>query len=90
MHPVEHFDSEVLETASRLTRGPAHAFAIAKELLNRSAGMDGLDVHLDREIDELARAANGPEFAEGLRAFFEKRPADFIAHRPLPIARLDH
>ena len=61
-------------------------------------------MHLDREIDELARAANGPEFAEGLRAFFEKRPADFtagersrtadlaapIAHRPSPIASLDH
>ena len=34
-------------------------------------------VHLDREIDELSRAANGPEFAEGLRAFFEKRPPVF-------------
>ena len=37
--------------------------------------MDRLDAHLDRELQELTRVADGPEFAEGLAAFFEKRPA---------------
>ena len=82
VHPVDRFDEEVLDVARRLTLGPPQAFAIAKELLNQAAGMDRLDDHLDREIDELSRAANGPEFAEGLRAFFEKRaPAFSVTER---------
>lgn len=79
VHPVDTFDADVLTTAQRLTDGPPRAFAIAKELLNQAAGMDRLDDHLDREIDELSRAANGPEFAEGIRAFFEKRAPVFTA-----------
>jgi hypothetical protein len=39
--------------------------------------MDRLDVHLDRELDHLARIADGAEFAAGLDAFFAKHPADF-------------
>lgn len=77
VHAVEPFEDEVLRTALRLTQGPPHAYAVAKELLNQAAGMDRLDDHLDREIDQLSRAANGPEFAEGLRAFLEKRAPVF-------------
>jgi hypothetical protein len=40
--------------------------------------MARLDGHLDRELDELVRAADGPEVAEGLRAFFQKRAPDFL------------
>ncbi|MBS1820015.1 MAG: enoyl-CoA hydratase/isomerase family protein [Acidobacteria bacterium] len=76
---VEPFAAEVAAMAERLAQGPPRAFAIAKELMNQSAGMDRLDDHLDRELEELARAANGPEFAEGLLAFFEKRPPRFPA-----------
>jgi 2-(1,2-epoxy-1,2-dihydrophenyl)acetyl-CoA isomerase len=70
---VESFAARVDDTARRLADGPARAFAVAKELLNQSMGMDRLDAHLDRELQELARVADGPEFAEGLAAFFEKR-----------------
>jgi len=77
VHPQERFDAEVLEVAQRLAEGPRRAFAIAKELLNGAAGMDRLDEHLDRELDELTRIADGAEFAEGLEAFFAKRPANF-------------
>ena len=73
VHAVEPFDDEVMHAALRLTQGPPRAYAVAKELLNQAAGMDRLDDHLDRELEQLTRAANGPEFAEGLRAFFEKR-----------------
>jgi 2-(1,2-epoxy-1,2-dihydrophenyl)acetyl-CoA isomerase len=79
VYDVEEFDREVMAVAERLAAGPAHAFSVAKELLNQSAGMDRLEAHLDRELDELSRVADGPEFAEGLRAFFEKRPAAFSA-----------
>jgi len=71
------FEADVMAMAERLAAGPMHAFAVAKELLNQAAGMDRLDGHLDRELEELARVANGPEFAEGIAAFFEKRTPRF-------------
>ena len=71
------FEQETMALAARLADGPRRAFAVAKELLNQSAGMDQLDAHLDRELQELARVADGAEFAEGIAAFFEKRPPRF-------------
>ena len=41
--------------------------------------MDRLDAHLDAELAELARIADGPNFAEGLAAFLERRPPRFGA-----------
>jgi 2-(1,2-epoxy-1,2-dihydrophenyl)acetyl-CoA isomerase len=70
-------DSEALAVASELAEAPTAAVGVAKELLNQAAGMDRLDVHLDAELTELARIADGPNFKEGLRAFFEKRPPQF-------------
>jgi 2-(1,2-epoxy-1,2-dihydrophenyl)acetyl-CoA isomerase len=78
VHPADRFETEVMEIAARLADGPPRGLAIAKELLNSAAGMDRLDEHLDRELDELARIADGPEFAEGLSAFFAKRPPLFV------------
>jgi 2-(1,2-epoxy-1,2-dihydrophenyl)acetyl-CoA isomerase len=69
----EDFERQTLDMAQRLAAGPKRAFAIAKELLNQAAGIDRLDAHLDLELDELSRVADGPEFAEGLAAFFGKR-----------------
>ena len=74
---VEDFDAQVMAIAQRLALGPRRALAIAKELLNQSAGMDRLESHLDLELEELTRVADGPEFAEGLKAFFAKQPANF-------------
>jgi len=73
VYDVEVFDERVRELSARLADGPPHAYAVAKELLNQAAGIDRLDVHLDRELHELSRAADGPEFARGLEAFFAKR-----------------
>ncbi len=77
VYDVETFDAQVIALTERLADGPARAFAVAKELLNQAAGMDRLDDHLDRELQELTRVANGPEFAAGMAAFFEKRPPQF-------------
>jgi 2-(1,2-epoxy-1,2-dihydrophenyl)acetyl-CoA isomerase len=74
------FEEDVARIAAQLASGPTEAFGIAKELINSAAGMDRLDVHLDREIEQLARIADGDAFAEGLDAFFEKRAPEF----PLP------
>ena len=50
---------------------------MAKSLMSAAAGADRLSVHLDRELEELARIADGADFAEGLDAFFAKRPPAF-------------
>ena len=76
---VDVFEAETMALAARLADGPPRAFAAAKELLNQAAGMDQLDAHLDRELQELARVADGEEFAEGIAAFFDKRPPRFAA-----------
>ena len=75
--PNASFDSEALALAADLAALPTSAVAVTKSLLNRAAGMDRLDVHMDAELTELARIANGPNFAEGLAAFFEKRQPQF-------------
>jgi 2-(1,2-epoxy-1,2-dihydrophenyl)acetyl-CoA isomerase len=77
VHPTERFADEVAALAERLAAGPTRAFATTKTLVNAAAGLDRLDPHLDRELEELVRAADSPEFAAGLGAFFEKRPARF-------------
>jgi len=74
---VDDFDRDTMAMAARLAEGPGRAFAVAKELLNQSAGMDQLDAHLDRELQELSRVADGAEFAEGISAFFGKREPVF-------------
>ena len=71
------FDAEVDALAGRLASGPTAAMAAAKRLMNEAAGVDRLDHHLDRELDELGRVADGPDFAEGLTAFFEKSTPRF-------------
>ncbi|HEX9163394.1 MAG TPA: enoyl-CoA hydratase-related protein [Thermoanaerobaculia bacterium] len=75
--PIASFDAEVMTVAKQLAAGPTEALGIAKQLINQAAGMDRLDFHLDRELDQLARIANGSNFAEGLTAFFDKRTPEF-------------
>jgi 2-(1,2-epoxy-1,2-dihydrophenyl)acetyl-CoA isomerase len=77
VYPVERFDAEVLALATRLAEGPTRAYGVAKRLLNQAAGVDRLDYHLDQELEHLSRVADGADFAEGLDAFFAKRPPRF-------------
>jgi 2-(1,2-epoxy-1,2-dihydrophenyl)acetyl-CoA isomerase len=71
------YDDEVAGLARRLAEGPTASYAAAKRLMNESAGVDRLDVHLDRELEALIRAADGADFAEGIDAFFARRPPKF-------------
>ena len=77
--PTITFAAQVRHLARQLAEGPTEALGIAKELLNQAAGMDRLDFHLDRELENLARIANGSNFAEGIDAFLTKRQAQFGA-----------
>ena len=75
--PTEGFDARVRAEAQRLAEGPTTAFGVAKALLNRAAGLDRLEGHLEQELAELTRIADGEDFAAGIQGFFEKRPARF-------------
>ena len=75
--PDGSLDTEALRLARELAEAPTQAVGVAKGLLNQAAGMDRLDVHLDAELTELSRIADGPNFAEGLAAFFDKRKPEF-------------
>jgi 2-(1,2-epoxy-1,2-dihydrophenyl)acetyl-CoA isomerase len=77
VYPADRFEAEVRALARRLADGPTRAYGIAKGLLNQAAGVDRLDFHLDQELEHLARIADGRDFAEGLDAFFAKRPPRF-------------
>jgi 2-(1,2-epoxy-1,2-dihydrophenyl)acetyl-CoA isomerase len=75
--PIESFDADVMQVAQRLAAGPTEAYGIAKTLIHQAAGVDQLDYHLDEELRNLARIADRADFAEGIAAFFEKRPPEF-------------
>jgi 2-(1,2-epoxy-1,2-dihydrophenyl)acetyl-CoA isomerase len=77
VYPTETFDAEVMALAETLARGPTKAYAVAKSLIHQAAGVDRLDHHLDRELENLARIADGSDFREGLESFLSKRPASF-------------
>jgi len=75
--PTASFDEEVRAIARKIAEGPTGSFAVTKMLLNQAAGVDRLDFHLDRELENLARSADSTDFHEGLDAFFAKRPPSF-------------
>lgn len=76
---TEGFDERVHEVAETLAAGPTEAYAVAKGLIHRAAGVDRLEFHLDEELRELARSADRADFAEGIDAFFGKRAPRFAA-----------
>ncbi len=76
--PTEGFDEAVLALATTLAAGPTASYASAKRLMNEATGVDRLDYHLDRELELLVKAADSADFAEGLDAFFGKRPPRFV------------
>lgn len=66
--------------AARLAAGPTIGTALAKRALE-SAEVNDLDAQLDLERDLQDEAARTPDYAEGVRAFLEKRPPVFTGKR---------
>ena len=64
--------SEAAAMAARLAAGPTHAYGRTKALLQATLG-DGFDAQLRRETESFAACAATEDFAEGVRAFLEKR-----------------
>jgi 2-(1,2-epoxy-1,2-dihydrophenyl)acetyl-CoA isomerase len=72
----EQLISEAEALAARLAAGPTAALGLIKQAFEESAEND-LEDQLDLEAELQEEAAETPDFAEGLRAFLDKRPASF-------------
>jgi 2-(1,2-epoxy-1,2-dihydrophenyl)acetyl-CoA isomerase len=72
----EVFHEEALKIATGLAAKPTQALAAMKAALNAAAG-NSLDAQLDLERDTQRKMGYAPDFAEGVTAFVEKRPAKF-------------
>ena len=72
--------SEARKLSLKLAAGPRAAHCAVKRLV-----LDGRDAslhnHLDAEADSMLQALVSPEGREGVRAFVERRPPDFIGAR---------
>jgi enoyl-CoA hydratase/carnithine racemase len=73
-------DAAALEWAERLAHGPRQALARTKRLIE-AARTNALSAQLDLEGALIVEATHGAEAAEGITAFLEKRPPDFVAAR---------
>ncbi len=79
----EALANEARAIAERLASGPTYGYALIKQALNASAG-NSLDAQLDLERDLQRKAGRSDDYAEGVRAFVEKRPPNFTGRRPAP------
>lgn len=74
--PDADLDGETESLCRRLAAAPAEAFARSKRLLAR-AGTDELMAHMALEAESFGACAATEDFAEGVRAFLEKRKPVF-------------
>jgi 2-(1,2-epoxy-1,2-dihydrophenyl)acetyl-CoA isomerase len=72
----DSFAAEVDALAERLATGPTRAYAAAKEQINARA-YAGMEEQLELEASLQQEMAGSADFAEGVTAFLEKRPARF-------------
>ena len=72
--------TEAEALTAHLATQPTQALALIKRAFDASAAND-LDRQLDLERDLQRQAGATPDYAEGVRAFIEKRPAAFTGRR---------
>jgi len=70
--PAASLEAETMKLAARLAAGPTAVYGRTKALLNGSLNAS-LEAQLQREAEAFAQSAAEPDFAEGIRAFIERR-----------------
>ena len=71
---------EATRICEHFAMAPTQGLALIKQALNASA-MNSLDTQLDRERDLQRTASMTPDYVEGVRAFMEKRKANFSGRK---------
>src|SRR5215813_7564759 len=74
--PRGSLETEAANFAARLAVGPTRAYGNTKALLHASFNQ-GLREQMDAEVASFAECATTPDFAEGVKAFVERRKAVF-------------
>ncbi|TSA13442.1 MAG: enoyl-CoA hydratase [Comamonadaceae bacterium] len=74
---LSELDGATSTLATRLAKGPTAVYGRTKRLINESLDHT-LAEHLQAEQDSFAASAFGADFAEGVRAFVEKRKPVFV------------
>lgn len=77
VYPIEQLEAETQALAQQLAQGPTAAIGLLKRAMNRGMGME-LDEYLDYEAYLQEIAGRTDDYREGVNAFLEKRPANFI------------
>jgi len=72
--------TEAIAMAQIVAAGPERAIARIKNLC-RHAGENTLEAQLELEARHMTESLGDDEAAEGIGAFFDKRPADFLTLR---------
>lgn len=74
--PRGSLESETASFAARLAAGPTRAYGNTKLLLQSSFN-HSLHEQMDFEVSSFAECASNPDFAEGVKAFVERRKPQF-------------
>jgi 2-(1,2-epoxy-1,2-dihydrophenyl)acetyl-CoA isomerase len=76
IEPEETLLASAIDLAARLARGPRHMYPLLRRAVD-GASHYSLSEQLDLERDANVALCSTPQFAEGVRAFLEKRPPRF-------------
>ena len=74
--PHERLEEETKKLATRLAEAPPLPLALLKQFVNERLETE-LDRFMEREVGAQMKCFESADFAEGLKAFLEKRKADF-------------